>query len=163
MAPRAVAGHVDEDPVARLGRAHAEALVLARSDDERQTGRAPRAPRFGHAGMRGVEMYVPRPRVVTDEYRRTAVLGQQEVGLQRGGRHVTIATQLEHHAKVGGEEHEGIHVGAREGRTGERADLPGAGSPSPNIVGHVVATGTVDAGREVIDDRRSDEHDVISV
>lgn len=85
MPPRAVAGHVDEHPVARLSRADAEPLVLASPDDQRQSGRASCTPPLGEPGVGRVEVDVPRPVVVADEHRRTPVVGKQVVRLQRGG------------------------------------------------------------------------------
>jgi hypothetical protein len=163
MPPRAVAGQVDEHPVAGLGGAHAESIELTPADHERQAGGAPSAPSLCQTGVHGVKVHVPRSLVVANQDRRAAVLGEEMVRLQRGSGDVTVAAQLEHDPQLVRQMDKGVDGGGREPLVGQRTDLTGARPPGATVGWHLVSTRPVDAWGEVVDERRGDEHDVISV
>lgn len=91
MTTRAVSRHIDEHAVARLGGTHAEPFVFAGSDDESEARGTTSRPALGQPGVGGVKMHVPWPFAMTDEDRRAAVLGQQEIGLERCRGHIAVA------------------------------------------------------------------------
>lgn len=163
MTPGAVARNVDEHAITGFRGAHTESLELPRTNHVGEAGGATGAPALGEAGVHRMEVDVPRAVIVADQHGSAAVLGEEMVRLQGGRGDVTIPTQLEHHPQLIGEMDERVECVGGQRLAGQRADLSCSRPPTAVVVGHLVTTHPVDPGREVVDERRGDEYDIISV